>query len=155
MLTNLWTQPLFTFVSSFILQTACQRQLGQTVHGSFTCSKSYNCQSHQNRVLLSLNIHKQIFTLVSDYLIWVMHPPLNQSLQQKKKSKGVIVQFGLTLWSQWTPWTIACQAPLPMEISRQDYGKGLLSPSPGDLPTPGIKPSPPTSLLHCRQILYH
>ena len=27
-------------------------------------------------------------------------------------------------------------------------------PSPGDLPDPGIEPMSPTSLLHCRQILY-
>ena len=36
-----------------------------------------------------------------------------------------------------TLWTIACQAPLPMGFSRQEYWSGLLSP-PGDLPHPGI-----------------
>ena len=39
-----------------------------------------------------------------------------------------------------TPWTVAHQAPLSMEFSRQEYWKGLLLPSPGDLPDPGIKP---------------
>ena len=39
-----------------------------------------------------------------------------------------------------TPWTIACQASLSMEFSRQEYWSGLPSPSPGDLPDPGIKP---------------
>ena len=29
-----------------------------------------------------------------------------------------------------TPWTIACQAPLFMEFSRQDYWSGLPFPSP-------------------------
>ena len=42
-----------------------------------------------------------------------------------------------------TPWTVACQAPLSMEFSRQEYWSGLLFPSPGDLPHPGIKPSSP------------
>ena len=43
-----------------------------------------------------------------------------------------------------TPWTVACQDPLTMEFSRQEYWSGLLFPSPGDLPDPGIKPmSPP------------
>ena len=29
------------------------------------------------------------------------------------------------------PWTVACQAPLPMEFSRQGYWSGLPFPSPG------------------------
>ena len=39
-----------------------------------------------------------------------------------------------------TPWTIAGQAPLSMEFSRQEYWSGLPFPSPGDLPDPGIEP---------------
>ena len=39
-----------------------------------------------------------------------------------------------------TPWTVAYQAPPSMEFSRQEYWSGLLFPSPGDLPNPGIKP---------------
>ena len=38
-----------------------------------------------------------------------------------------------------TPWTIACQAPLSMGFSRQEYWSGLPFPSPGDIPDPGIK----------------
>ena len=30
------------------------------------------------------------------------------------------------------PWTIACQAPLSMEFSRQEYCNGLLCPLPGE-----------------------
>ena len=40
-----------------------------------------------------------------------------------------------------TPWTAACQAPLPMEFSRQEYWNGLSCPPPGDFPTPGIEPT--------------
>ena len=40
-----------------------------------------------------------------------------------------------------TPWTVACQAPLPMEFSRQEYWSGVPFPSPGDLPNPGIEPA--------------
>ena len=43
-----------------------------------------------------------------------------------------------------TPWTIAYQAPLSMEFSRQEFWSGLLFPSPGDLPNPGVKPRSPT-----------
>ena len=39
-----------------------------------------------------------------------------------------------------TPWTIAHQAPLSMEFSRQEYWNGLPFPPPGDLPDPGVEP---------------
>src|SRR5574341_1194318 len=39
-----------------------------------------------------------------------------------------------------TPQTIALQAPLSMEISRQEYWSGLPYPPPGDLPNLGIEP---------------
>ena len=37
-------------------------------------------------------------------------------------------------WLFSTPWTVACQAPLSMGFSRQEYWSGLPSPPPGDLP---------------------
>ena len=40
-----------------------------------------------------------------------------------------------------TPWTAACQAPLPMEFSRQECWSGLPLPPPGDLPHPGTEPT--------------
>ena len=42
-----------------------------------------------------------------------------------------------------TPWTVACQAPLSMGFSWQEYWNGLLFPSPRDLPNPGIEPWSP------------
>ena len=38
------------------------------------------------------------------------------------------------------PWTVAHQAPLSMEFSRQEYWSGLPLPSPGHLPDEGIEP---------------
>ena len=63
-----------------------------------------------------------------------------------------------------TPWTAAHQAPLSMDLSRQEYWSGLPFPSPpgqntgvgslsflqGIFPTQGLNPGLP----HCRQILY-
>ena len=49
-----------------------------------------------------------------------------------------------------TSWTVARQAPLSMEFSRQECWSGLPFPSPGYLPTQGLK----LGLLNCRQILY-
>ena len=40
-----------------------------------------------------------------------------------------------------TAWTVARQAPLSMGFPRQEYWSGLLFPSPGALPDPGIEPT--------------
>ena len=47
------------------------------------------------------------------------------------------------VWFFATPWTVACQAPLSMEFSRQEYWSGLPSHSPRDLPDPGIESTSP------------
>ena len=47
------------------------------------------------------------------------------------------------VWLFATPWTVACQAPLSMGFSRQEYWSGLPFPLPGDLPDSGIKPASP------------
>ena len=41
--------------------------------------------------------------------------------------------------------TVACQAPLSMGFSRQEYWGRLQCPPPGDLPDPGIEPMSLTS----------
>ena len=41
------------------------------------------------------------------------------------------------------PWTVAQQAPLSIDFSRQEYWSGLPCPPPGDLPDSGIKPASP------------
>ena len=45
------------------------------------------------------------------------------------------------VWLFVTPWTIACQAPLYMEFSREGYWSGLSFPPPRDLPDPEIEPT--------------
>ena len=40
-----------------------------------------------------------------------------------------------------TPWTVAHQAPLSVGLLQQELWSGLLFPSPGDLPNPGIEPA--------------
>ena len=44
-----------------------------------------------------------------------------------------------------TLWTVACQVPLSLGFSRQEYWSGLPCPPPGNLPNPGIKPKSLTS----------
>jgi len=43
-----------------------------------------------------------------------------------------------------TPHTVALQASLSMEFSRQKYWSELPCPPPGDLPNPGTEPGSPT-----------
>ena len=65
---------------------------------------------------------------------------------------GLFMYLGLLLFSHSvvsnsfaTPWTIACQAPLSMGLSKQEYQRGLSFPLPGYLPDPGIEPMSPAS----------
>ena len=44
-----------------------------------------------------------------------------------------------------TLWTVACQAPLSVGFSRQEYWSGLPCPPPGYLPNTGIEPESLTS----------
>ena len=61
---------------------------------------------------------------------------LNHEAMKRKEKLSHVRLFA-------TPWTIAYQAPPSMGFSRQEYWSGLLFPSPGDLPNPGIKPRSP------------
>ena len=51
-------------------------------------------------------------------------------------------------------WTVACQAPLSMGSSRQEYWSGLPCPPPEDLPDSGMEAA---SLVSCNgmRVLYH
>ena len=51
--------------------------------------------------------------------------------------------------------TVARQAPLSMEFSKQEFWSGLPFPAPGDLPDPGIEPTPHFVSHIGRQVLYH
>ena len=62
--------------------------------------------------------------------------------------KVKVTQLCPTLWD---PWAIACQAPLSMGFSKQEYWKSCHSLLQGFFPTQGLN----AGLLLCRQILYH
>ena len=48
------------------------------------------------------------------------------------------------VWLFVTAWIVACQSPLSMGFSMQEYWQlELPFPSPWDLPDPGVKPVPP------------
>ena len=52
------------------------------------------------------------------------------------KKKYVVVYFLSHVQLSAVPWAVACQVPLSIEFSRQEYRSGLLFPSAGDLPDP-------------------
>ena len=58
------------------------------------------------------------------------------TIRQDILSLSLVTKSCLTLA---TPYTIACQAPLSMRFSRQEYWSGLPFPPPRSLPDPGIK----------------
>ena len=66
--------------------------------------------------------------------------PIGSCEVLKSKCESVSCSVCLTLA---TPWTVAHQAPLSVEFSRQEYWSGLPCPSPGDLPGPGVEPGSP------------
>ena len=55
------------------------------------------------------------------------------------KKSYVCAKYFSCGWLFVTPWTVAYQAPLSMEFSRQGNWSGLSFSSPGDLPDPGIE----------------
>ena len=57
--------------------------------------------------------------------------------------KGMCLCVLSHVWLFVTPWTVAHQAPLPMEFSRQEYWSGLPFPSSGYLADSGIEPESP------------
>ena len=69
-----------------------------------------------------------LYSLLNEILKWGL---------KVKSSRSVVCQLFAT------PLTVTYQAPLFMGFSRQEYWGGLLFPSPGDLPDPGIKPGSP------------
>ena len=68
------------------------------------------------------------------WMSWIELRPPSESVSHSVVSNSV------------TPWTVACQAPLSIEFSRQEYWSGLLFPSAGGPPDPGIKPGTPELL---------
>ena len=72
-----------------------------------------------------------------------------QEFPGKSRKKNVYTACVLScfccVWLFVTPWTEACQVPLSMEFSRQEYCSGLPFPSPEEHPNPGIESWSPAS----------
>ena len=71
------------------------------------------------------------FASVTGYFLWYLCACLLSHFSQ--------------VWLCVTPGTVACQVPLSMAFSRQEYWSASPFTPPGDLPHPGIKPTSLTS----------
>ena len=94
-----------------------------------------------------------VFGRTSSWVTAVPSPSLCRSfhiipdVEGPKGFSGCLYLLLLLLLSHFSPgqlfvtlWTAACQAPLSMGFSRQEYWSGLPCPPPADLPDPGIEP---------------
>ena len=75
----------------------------------------------------------------------LMRTDLEIRLSYARETTYMHAQSLLSCLTLWPPWTVAHQAPLSMGFSRQEYWSGMPCPLPGDLPNPGIEPTPPAS----------
>ena len=71
--------------------------------------------------------------LIFSYLCYLLSILLRSCL--------VVVVVLSCVWLFAMPRTVACQAPLSMELCRQEYWSGFSLPTPGDLPDPGMEPT--------------
>ena len=74
---------------------------------------------------------------------WTSNTLSTQDVERITTALNSAVLSGSVVSNSETLWTVACQAPLSMEFSRQEYWSGLPCPPPGDLPNPGTKPRCP------------
>ena len=68
---------------------------------------------------------------------------VTQIQQCIKRTVFVVIQSLSCVWLFETPWTAACQDPLSLGFSKQEYWRRLACPPPEDLPNPGIEPRSP------------
>ena len=85
-------------------------------------------------------------TRLSNWTDWTLGKVIKTDLIHTKESESRSVVFSFLR----PPWTVACQAPLSMEFSRQEYWMGCHFLLQGIFPTKGSN----AGLLQYRQVLY-
>ena len=106
--------------------------IGCTARSGIAWSKLFTLKNLRRIVKCSL----KTLQLLSSHGIRCPFSTLFSTYSEQWKSLSCVRLFV-------TPCTIACQAPLSMGFSRQEYWSGLTFPPPGDLPDPGIEPRSP------------
>ena len=133
---------------------------GSSVHGIFQArvlewvAISYSRGSSQHILYLLHLLHWQAGSLPLSHLCFT-HDRVYMSVLFFSLNVCPTLSFPCCVHLFATPWTVAHQAALSMEFSRQEYWSGLPFPTPGDLPDPEIKPTSLAISSIGRQILYH
>ena len=145
---NLWREPVQSNYQQAIIPL-----LG-SILGSMSILKkcAYIC------ILIRSHVqhHHIHFGLLLYFIVISKMTVLNVDVKGKKKNLYFYVDNSNTkLWVVWiecgcaqtqscliftTPWTVACQAPLPMGFSQQEHWTALPFPSLGDLLDQGWRP---------------
>ena len=86
-----------------------------------------------------LNIHSKITKLKTTLATLVQNVHNNYYLLLTLMCQTSVCQLLSHVQLFATPQTVAHQAPLSMEFSRQEYQSGLPFPSPGNLSDPGLR----------------
>ena len=110
----------------------------RTHHKSHLVVNSYLGDSSQNPTcILESQRGSGLLMLrsVSSESLW-----LRPKYQSFESSRACVLSHFSHVQLFATPWTVAHQAPLSMEFSKQEYWSGLPCPPPRDLPDSGIKP---------------
>ena len=126
----------------------CENKLRATVYFSSVqfSSVAQSCLTLCNLMDCStpgFPVHHQLLEFTQTHVHWVGDVTvyfLNSIFTLAQKIITLVAYMLSNVRLFMTPSTVAHQAPLSMEFSRQDYWSGLPFPSPGNLPNPGIKP---------------
>ena len=108
--------------------------------------KSILTQFQKHLTVFRCNIHSRLcllFCLVLFFLLVKWWWNEVKCLSNAIHSHSPLLFRCSVMSNSVTPWSVACQAPLSMEFSRQEYWSGLPFSSPGDLLDPGIEPVSP------------
>ena len=103
------------------------------------CGKNFNMKSES--AIGYLKTGKQL--LCGQHLEQLLRFVVSHWASLKRRDGGLGGLVAKLCPTLAIPWTVACQAPLSMGFSRQEYWSGLPFPSPGDRPNPGNEPGSP------------
>ena len=116
-----------------------------------------SCKEIILQLKLIYQLKKKILSLNLSQLLWnsFWKSICHSSYKQQTFIKQFIQNMCLSLvWLCVNLWTVAHQNSLSVGFCRQEYWSGLLCPSLGNLPHPGINPHP-LPLLHISSIIFY
>ena len=148
------------FSVSIILRT--NQLFGTNIHGNPNYKIILNVIPEAGSVRTSNSPINKFLTHLPDHQLQMWTDQESTvSLLSTPSIKFLIIQPGACMLSHFshvclfaTLWTVACQAPLSMGVSRQEYWSGLPCLPPRNFPTQGSNLGF-LGLLHHRWIIYH